>query len=69
MLAVCVTLHAASSLFFIAGIFLNVSSLEFFSMNPQFTLTFCCMRTDGVNALNDLDAVRAAPDGLRHPFV
>ncbi len=32
------------------------SSLEFFSMNPQFTLTFCCMRTDGVNALNDLDA-------------
>lgn len=59
MRAVCVTLHAASSLFLIAGIFLNESAVHINILLHAHRCRQCSERP----------RCRADPDGLRHPFV
>lgn len=58
MRAVCVTLHAASSLFLVAGIFLNESAVHINILLHAHRWRQCSERP----------RCGAAPDGLRHPF-
>lgn len=59
MSAVCVMLHAASSLFLIAGIFVNESAVHINILLHAHRWRQCSERP----------RCRAAPDGLRHPFI